>query len=353
MQYFGVYAPPPPLALLTGEAGKTQEQLSYKIVRPSQVTAQLIGPDGKPRVLEAGVQHVPGSYSFTYSTFDVEGTWHWNVTATDDLKRVSTIDRAFRYDTTLRGLSVPRPARGERSDPVHPVAPCEREVARRDTRRRARSPGAAREPAGRSAGRRLGRTLATRQPCVRRELRRSPLRHELGRNVRVLRTVLLQAHWLESRRVTSLLAHYGVHRRVLPHDDRRGVPGGERVGDGLRRRARLGCVDARVRRARLARDRLSRRTWPSCSPVCSGIRSVRSAGGALGERGGEPFVVRHGRWFHLSAAKFERAQQWFARWNDWAVFVGRVTPVARSFVSIPAGVFGSPFRRYNVLTLRR
>jgi membrane protein DedA with SNARE-associated domain len=74
-------------------------------------------------------------------------------------------------------------------------------------------------------------------------------------------------------------------------------------------------------------------------------------GWRLGERGGEPFVVRHGRWFHLSAAKFERAQQWFTRWNDWAVFVGRVTPVARSFVSIPAGVFGSPFRRYNLLTL--
>ena len=74
-------------------------------------------------------------------------------------------------------------------------------------------------------------------------------------------------------------------------------------------------------------------------------------GWRLGERGGEPFVVRHGRWFHLSAAKFERAQQWFDRWNDWAVFVGRLTPVARSFVSIPAGVFGSPFRRYNVLTL--
>jgi Phosphodiester glycosidase/FlgD Ig-like domain len=111
VQYFGVYAPQP-AALLTGEAGKTQAQLSYKIVRPSQVTAQLIGPDGQPRVLEAGVQHVPGVYSFTYSAFGVEGTWHWNVTATDDLKRVSTIDRVFRYDTTLRGLTVPRPARG-------------------------------------------------------------------------------------------------------------------------------------------------------------------------------------------------------------------------------------------------
>jgi len=33
------------------------------------------------------------------------------------------------------------------------------------------------------------------------------------------------------------------------------------------------------------------------------------------------------------------------------VLIGRVTPVARSFISIPAGVFEMPFRRYNVLTL--
>jgi membrane protein DedA with SNARE-associated domain len=71
----------------------------------------------------------------------------------------------------------------------------------------------------------------------------------------------------------------------------------------------------------------------------------------IGDRGGEPFVVRYGRWLHLTPAKLERAEQWFKRWNDWAVFVGRITPVARSFVSIPAGVFESPFRRYNVLTL--
>jgi hypothetical protein len=112
VQYYGVYAPPPPPPLLSGEPGKTAEQLSYKIVRPSQVTAQLIGPDGKPRVLELGVQHDPGTYDFPYATFDAEGTWHWNVSATDDLKRASTIDRTFRYDTTLTSLSAPRLARG-------------------------------------------------------------------------------------------------------------------------------------------------------------------------------------------------------------------------------------------------
>ena len=33
------------------------------------------------------------------------------------------------------------------------------------------------------------------------------------------------------------------------------------------------------------------------------------------------------------------------------MLLGRLTPVVRSFVSIPAGVFEVPFRRYTVLTL--
>jgi hypothetical protein len=111
VEYSGVYAAPPPVPLLNGEPGRTVEPLSYKLVRPSVVTAQLVGPDGVARPLETAVKQDPGSYPFDYSTFDAEGTWHWNVTATDDLGRVSTIDRAFRYDTTLRGLSAPRSAR--------------------------------------------------------------------------------------------------------------------------------------------------------------------------------------------------------------------------------------------------
>ena len=113
IQYYGVYAPPPPLALVNGDPGKTSQSLSYKIVRPSKVTAQLIGPGNVVRPLESNVQHDPGSYSFSYSTFDAEGNWRWNVTATDDLGRVSTIDRPFRYDTTLRGVSAPKLSRAQ------------------------------------------------------------------------------------------------------------------------------------------------------------------------------------------------------------------------------------------------
>ena len=82
----------------------------------------------------------------------------------------------------------------------------------------------------------------------------------------------------------------------------------------------------------------------------SGTRSARSG---LGDRAlrRPPYVERHGRWLHLDMEKLDRAERWFERWEDSAVFLGRLTPVVRSFVSIPAGVFEVPFVRYTLLTL--
>jgi len=74
-------------------------------------------------------------------------------------------------------------------------------------------------------------------------------------------------------------------------------------------------------------------------------------GWAIGDYGGRPLLERHGRFFHLGHDRLERAERWFERWGDWAVLLGRVTPVVRSFISIPAGVFRAPLGRYTVLTL--
>src|SRR5258708_37228140 len=71
----------------------------------------------------------------------------------------------------------------------------------------------------------------------------------------------------------------------------------------------------------------------------------------IGDRGGRAFLERRGRWFHLTPDRLERAERWFERWDAWAVLVGRVTPVARSFVSIPARVFDTPIPPPTVLTL--
>jgi membrane protein DedA with SNARE-associated domain len=75
------------------------------------------------------------------------------------------------------------------------------------------------------------------------------------------------------------------------------------------------------------------------------------AGWGIGAYGGRPLLERRGRLFHLSPENLARAERWFDRWGDWAVFLGRITPVVRSFVSIPAGVFRVGLGRYTVLTL--
>ena len=73
-------------------------------------------------------------------------------------------------------------------------------------------------------------------------------------------------------------------------------------------------------------------------------------GWAIGLYGGRPYLERHGRWLHVDAEKLDRAERWFERWENWAVFLGRLTPVVRSFISIPAGVMEVPFVRYTLLT---
>ena len=74
-------------------------------------------------------------------------------------------------------------------------------------------------------------------------------------------------------------------------------------------------------------------------------------GWAIGLYGGRPYLERHGRWLHLNEERLDRAERWFQRWEDWAVFLGRLTPVVRSFISVPAGIFEVPFVRYTLLTL--
>jgi membrane protein DedA with SNARE-associated domain len=73
-------------------------------------------------------------------------------------------------------------------------------------------------------------------------------------------------------------------------------------------------------------------------------------GWAIGRYGGRRLLERRGRWFHLSPEKLDRAERWFVKWGNLGVLVGRVTPVVRSFVSIPAGAFEMPLAPYSLYT---
>jgi membrane protein DedA with SNARE-associated domain len=73
-------------------------------------------------------------------------------------------------------------------------------------------------------------------------------------------------------------------------------------------------------------------------------------GWGIGYFGGRPFLERHGRWVHVTPDRLERAEAWFGRYGDAAVFFSRLVPVVRSFISIPAGIAEMPIVRYTVLS---
>jgi membrane protein DedA with SNARE-associated domain len=100
--------------------------------------------------------------------------------------------------------------------------------------------------------------------------------------------------------------------------------------------------------------RISSHLWAYVAMALSGTIGyfVGSIGGwAIGYYGGRPLLEQRGRWLHLGPERLDRAERWFARWQDLAVLIGRVTPVVRSFISIPAGVFRVALGRYALLTL--
>ena len=108
-EYQGVYTPPPSAPVLTKATAAGGETLTYELVRPSSVTATVIDPNGTVTQVDAG-QRNPGTYHFPFPVGGAEGTWHWHVTATDDLGRQSSDDVTFTYDLTLSGLQVPKSA---------------------------------------------------------------------------------------------------------------------------------------------------------------------------------------------------------------------------------------------------
>jgi membrane protein DedA with SNARE-associated domain len=71
---------------------------------------------------------------------------------------------------------------------------------------------------------------------------------------------------------------------------------------------------------------------------------------ALGRWGGRPLVLHYRRVLRVTEAELDRADGWFDRYGGWIVLFGRMVPLARSVVSIPAGMSEMPVWRFVLLT---
>jgi membrane protein DedA with SNARE-associated domain len=86
-------------------------------------------------------------------------------------------------------------------------------------------------------------------------------------------------------------------------------------------------------------------------PLAVAFATVGSVAGAvvgyaIGAWGGRPLLDRYGRYVGIGAEDLDRADRWFDRWGSWAVFLGRMVPLVRTFVSYPAGISRMPMGRF-------
>jgi membrane protein DedA with SNARE-associated domain len=70
----------------------------------------------------------------------------------------------------------------------------------------------------------------------------------------------------------------------------------------------------------------------------------------VGAKGGRRLVERWGSTILLSHAELDRADHYFAKYGGITVFVGRLLPVVRTFISLPAGIAKMPVWRFQLFS---
>ncbi len=70
----------------------------------------------------------------------------------------------------------------------------------------------------------------------------------------------------------------------------------------------------------------------------------------IGRWGGRPAIERFGRFILLSRHDLDRTEYFFSRYGGLTVLVGRLLPVVRTFIALPAGIARMPQIRFHLYT---
>lgn len=66
---------------------------------------------------------------------------------------------------------------------------------------------------------------------------------------------------------------------------------------------------------------------------------------------GRPLILKYGKYFLVPQEKFQRVETFFLRHGEISTFIGRLLPVIRHLISIPAGLSGMNHARFSAYTL--
>jgi membrane protein DedA with SNARE-associated domain len=70
----------------------------------------------------------------------------------------------------------------------------------------------------------------------------------------------------------------------------------------------------------------------------------------IGAWAGRPLVLKYGRYVLLSRHDLDLTDRWFSRSGSWTVFVSRLLPVVRTYISFPAGIAKMNIGKFIIYT---
>ena len=65
---------------------------------------------------------------------------------------------------------------------------------------------------------------------------------------------------------------------------------------------------------------------------------------------GRPFFLKYGKYFFISKESIDKADKFFQKHGHISTLVGRLLPVIRQYISLPAGISRMPLRTFTIFT---
>ncbi|MBK8792171.1 MAG: DedA family protein [Holophaga sp.] len=70
----------------------------------------------------------------------------------------------------------------------------------------------------------------------------------------------------------------------------------------------------------------------------------------IGAWGGRTAVEKYGKYIWLNLGHLDQAHRFFERFGTWAILIGRMLPVVRTFIALPAGIAKMDRTRFHIYT---